>query len=415
MPGNYIDIPTQDGKSFAGYLSVPAIGHGPGVVLLQEIFGVNAAMRAAADVFAEEGYVVLVPDLFWRLKPRIDLDFDPPSFQKALQYYAQFDVAQGVLDIGAALRVLQGRTEHRGKCAAVGFCLGGLLAYLTATRLPIDAAVAFYGGRIDEHLGEAQNARCPVNFHFGSHDEHIPPAAVARIRAAFAGRPDVKIYDYPEAGHGFYLPGRASFHPLSAQLAHSRSVALVRRVLGPQYDLEALWDQHLDWEFKKVSAEGTLTTMTPHPFNLNVPVQTGGNDRDGVLHYYKHQFLGQLPKDARLVQISRTIGIDRVVDEHLLCFTHNAPMDAMLPGVAPTGRAVELAVVVIVIFRGDKVLGEHIYWDQASLLVQIGKLDRAGLPVAGSEVAQRLRDEGYPAADLAKRWRTGDDGRQRRV
>jgi carboxymethylenebutenolidase len=113
--------------------------------------------------------------------------------------------------------------------------------------------------------------------------------------------------------------------------------------------------------------------------------------------------------------IGVTSFFDRFVDEHLLCFTHDAPMDAMLPGVPPTGRAVELAVVVIVIFRGDKVLGEHIYWDQASLLVQIGKLRADGLPVAGIEVAQRLRDEGLPATELTRRWPTGSDGRQRRA
>jgi carboxymethylenebutenolidase len=415
MPDTTLDIPTPGGQTIRGYLAVPAAGHGPGLLLLPESFGINASMRAAADLFAEEGYLVLVPDLFWRLQPGIDLDFDPAGSTKAMEYASRFDVSQGMQDIQAALQVLQARLEHRGKTGVLGFGLGGLLAYLSAVRLPVEAAVAFYGAGIDKCLAEAGNLRCPIVLHFGRRDEHIPVIAVAQIRNALQGRAQVKLYEYPEAGHGFFMPERPAFHPLSSQLAHSRSLTLLRRQLGPEFDLEALWEQHLDWEFNKVSAEGTLTTMTPHPYNLNVPVQTGGNDRGGVLHYYKYQFLGQLPKDARLAPISRTIGIDRVVDEHLLCFTHNAPMDAMLPGVSPTGRAVELAVVVIVIFRGDKVLGEHIYWDQASLLVQIGKLDPAGLPVAGIEVAQRLRDEGRPADQLAQRWPTGSDGRQRRI
>jgi carboxymethylenebutenolidase len=257
-------------------------------VLLHEIYGVNATMRAAADQFADEGYVALVPDLFWRIQPGIDLGFDPASSQKALEYLGRFDFDLGVRDVQAALQALQARPEHQGKTGVIGFCMGGLVAYLAAARLPFDVAVVLYGGRIEQHLAEAGNIRCPILFHFGVQDPLIPPAAVAQIRAAFAGRSQAKVYDYPDVGHGFYLVGRPSLHPLSSQLAHSRTIALLRRVLGPHYDLEALWDQHLDWEFAKVSAEGALTTMTPHPVNLNVPVQTGGNGYDGVLHYYKY-------------------------------------------------------------------------------------------------------------------------------
>jgi carboxymethylenebutenolidase len=130
---------------------------------------------------------------------------------------------------------------------------------------------------------------------------------------------------------------------------------------------------------------------------------TGGVGRAGVLRYYRDQFLGQMPADCRVVPVSRTVGSDRLVDEHLLCFTHDRVMDAMLPGVPPTGRAVALAVVVIVQFRGDKVAGEHIHWDQAALRTQVGLLDPAGLPVGGRDNARKLLDEGILAAALAER------------
>src|SRR5262245_33874743 len=161
MAGMSVPIAAPGGGAFSGYLAVPGQGRGPGLILLQEIFGVNAPLRAAADLFAEEGYVVLAPDLFWRIEPGIDLADDPAGLQKAFGYRSQFDVDQGVRDVGAAVEALKNRPECTGQVAAVGFCLGGLLAYLTAARLPVDAAVAFYGGRIDEHLAEAANIRCP--------------------------------------------------------------------------------------------------------------------------------------------------------------------------------------------------------------------------------------------------------------
>jgi carboxymethylenebutenolidase len=138
-----------------------------------------------------------------------------------------------------------------------------------------------------------------------------------------------------------------------------------------------------------------MATMVDEPVNIDVPVMTGGVGRAGVLRYYRDQFLGQMPADCRVVPVSRTVGSDRLVDEHLLRFTHDRVMDAMLPGVPPTGRPVELAGVVIVEFRGDKVAGEHIHWDQASLLAQLGLLDAKalGLPIGGRDNARMLLDE----------------------
>jgi carboxymethylenebutenolidase len=404
MPGTYIDIRTPDGGPFRGYLTVPEKGSGPGLVLLQEIFGVNATMRAAADLFAEEGYVCLVPDLFWRLQPGIELGYGPDDFQKALGYYQRFDVDQGIADIGLAILALKGRSECSGKVGTLGFCLGGLLAYLTAARLPVEAAVGFYGVGIENYLGEAGKVRCPLVLHFGGKDEHVPPAAVEKIKAAFTGRDNVEIYVYPDAGHGFYMQGRPSYHKPSAWLAHSPTIGVLRRTMGPRYDLNALWDRHCEYEFTTRNADDTMKTMVAQPYVNHIPTMTGGVGHEQLHRFYKNHFIPKLPKDTRLVPISRTIGADRVVDELLFCFTHDIEIDWLLPGIPPTGKYVEIPTVAIVCFRGDKLYHEHIYWDQATALVQLGLLDPKGLPVVGHEGAEKVLDETRPSNTLMKRW-----------
>jgi carboxymethylenebutenolidase len=405
MPGRTIDIPTPDGKRFTGYLSIPAQGSGPGLVMLQEIFGVNATMRAGADLFAEEGYTVLVPDLFWRLQPNIELGYDAPNMQKALGYLRQFDKNQGVADIGAAIQTLKAQPQCTGPVAAIGFCLGGALAYLSAARLPVAAAISFYGGGIDQHLDEAGKIRCPLIMHFAEKDDHIPMTVVQKVRAAFAGRSDVAIYTYPDVVHGFYLPGRASYNRLAAQMAHSPTIGLLRQVMGPHYDLNALWEKHCEYEFAVRDADRTMTTMVAQPYVNHVPTITGGIGYEELHRFYQNHFIPRLPKDTKLIPISRTIGADRVVDELLFCFTHDTEIDFLLPGVPPTGKYVEIPTVAIVCFRGDKLYHEHIYWDQATALVQIGLLDPKNLPVAGIESARKVRDEkSVPSNTLMKRW-----------
>ena len=147
MSGREITITSADGASFSGYLAQPESGGGPGLLLAQEIFGVNASMRAVADYFAEEGYVYLVPDLFWRIEPGVELGYSQAEFDEAFGLYQKFDVDLGIDNLGAALNTLRQLPECTGEASVMGFCLGGRLAYLVATRHDPAVAICFYGCR----------------------------------------------------------------------------------------------------------------------------------------------------------------------------------------------------------------------------------------------------------------------------
>jgi carboxymethylenebutenolidase len=187
-------------------------------------------------------------------------------------------------------------------------------------------------------------------------------------------------------------------------MAHSRSIALLRRVMGPHYDLSALWEQHTLYEFGTRDVAATMRTMVAEPYVNHIPVMTGGVGHKDLARFYENHFIPKCPKDTRLVPISRTIGADRLVDEMLFCLTHDIEIDWMLPGMKPTGKYVEIPLVAIVNFRGGKLYHEHIYWDQASVLVQIGALDTKDLPVAGIATAKKLVDETLPSNTLMRRW-----------
>ena len=156
--------------------------------------------------------------------------------------------------------------------------------------------------------------------------------------------------------------------------------------------LEALWEEHLRHEFDTRRTDATLDTMVPHAYVNHIPTITGGVGHDALGAFYSKHFIPKMPPDTEIAPISRTIGEDTIVDEFIFQFTHTLEMDWMLPGVAPTGRRVEIPFVVIVHFEGDKLAHEHIYWDQASVLAQVGLLDPAGLPVAGVDTAGKVRD-----------------------
>ena len=170
-----------------------------------------------------------------------------------------------------------------------------------------------------------------------------------------------------------------------------------------QETLACVWDEHLRYEFQTRSTAQTIATMVEDAYVDHVPVLTGGSGRAELTDFYSTHFIPKMPPDLEIIPVSRTIGSDQLVEELVLRFTHSIEMDWMLPGVPPTNRRVEAALVVVVRFRDGKVAHEHIYWDQASVLVQIGLLDPNGLPIAGVESAQKVLDPTIPANSLIRR------------
>jgi carboxymethylenebutenolidase len=313
-------------------------------------------------------------------------------------------VAKGGEDVIATVEALRARDECTGRVGALRFGLGGKLPCVAAAEAGVDCAISYYGFETDLARELAPRIRCPLIIHFAKKDPQVPPPAIARVKQAFADRPETAIHLYPGVAPGFDRKSKANYDRASAGLAHSRSIALLRKVMGPHYDLEALWEAHTTYEFGTRDVAATMRTMVAQPYVNHIPVMTGGVGQRELARFYANHFIPKLPADTKLVPISRTVGADRVVDEMLFCFTHDIEIDWMLPGIKPTGKYVEIPLVAIVNFRGDKLYHEHIYWDQASVLVQIGLLDPKNLPTAGVETAKKIVDEKQPSNTLMTRW-----------
>src|SRR5438552_7410647 len=170
-----------------------------------------------------------------------------------------------------------------------------------------------------------------------------------------------------------------------------------------QETLRQLWEEHVQYEFSTCNTEDTLATTVDDAYVNHIPVLTGGVGRSELREFYSKRFIPQMPPDTEMTPVSRTIGEDQLVDEMVFKFTHTIPMDWMLPGIPATGKRVEVPLVAIVRFRDGKLAYEHIYWDQASVLVQIGLIDPSKLPVAGVESAHKVLDRSLPANELMKR------------
>lgn len=404
----YLEIASHDGSRFAAFLAVPEAGSGPGIVMLQEIFGVNAAMRETARMFAEEGYCVLVPDLFWRTQPRIELGYGPEDTQRAFSLYQGLDHDLAMRDIDSALKRLRELPEADGQAAVLGFCLGGTLALVAGAALSPDAVISFYPVAVLDLPEEATAIKCPTRIHLGETDPMCPPEAAAAIRERFAKNNRVKVHSYPDAGHAFFNPHRQEFNNLASEAALTRSLELIRPLMGPHYDLEAAWEEHAYYEFGLRDADKTIATMNDMPYVNHVPSMTGGLGREELRHFYKHYFVDTNSDDYRVTSISRTLGVNRLVDEMFITFTHDRKMDYFLPGIEPTGRRISIPVCGIVTFRGNKLRQEHIYYDSATALVQIGLLDQSQYPITGAEQAEKVLDRtSHPSNALIPEWSFG--------
>ena len=228
-----VTIRAADGGSFKAYLATPKSGKGPGILLIQEIFGVNKVMRDLADGYAAQGYVVMCPDIFWRQEPGVDItDQTKAEWDKAFKLFQGFNVDKGVDDLKATSAALRSHAACTGKVGSVGYCLGGKLAYLMATRSDSDADVGYYGVGIQDLLGEAKSIKKPLLLHVANKDGFVPPEAQAKVKAALKANSQVTINDYPEQDHAFARVGGEHYDKAAADLANKRTADFFKKHLA---------------------------------------------------------------------------------------------------------------------------------------------------------------------------------------
>ncbi|MEP6963035.1 MAG: dienelactone hydrolase family protein [Acidobacteriota bacterium] len=218
----------------SAYLAIPKAGRGAGVVVLQEIFGVNASMKKICDFLATRQYTAICPDLFWSAER--DAEIPEADVERARALRGKMNDDAVVKDVGAAIDFLRKHPACTGSVGVVGYCWGGLISYLTAASQKADAAVAYYGVGIDKHLDKVSQISCPMMFHYASKDTYAGPEVAAQVRTAFQGK-QAQVWEYADAGHAFARPGGAHFHPRSADVADMRTLSfLVETLIGHRKD-----------------------------------------------------------------------------------------------------------------------------------------------------------------------------------
>ena len=227
-----IAIEGRDG-AFGAYVARPAVFPAPAVVVLHEVFGVNADIRKTCDELAGEGFIAVAPDLFWRQEPGVDLGVtSEPDWQHGLRLYQAYDRDAGVGDIRDTLDVVARLPDCTGKLAVQGYCFGALMTFLTAVRCHVDAAVAYHGADTEKYLGEVDHLSAPLLMHLGEEDEFISKAAQAQIKAALADKPNAIVYSYPGQRHAFARHKGAHYDPAAAALANGRTAEFLHRHLA---------------------------------------------------------------------------------------------------------------------------------------------------------------------------------------
>jgi len=230
-PSRVESVETPDG-SFDLPVWLPADGSGPGLLLIQEIYGISDYIRDVAEDLAGLGYVVAAPDLFWRLEPGYQAKHDEEGLKRSLEMGSRFDARQGVADSVAALDHLAGLPEVEGGLGLIGFCLGGTIAYFVAGQTEVAAVVSFYGSGVPDHLDVLDRIDAPVQFHFGGSDPYIPREQVAKVEAAAASKPNVEMHVEEDAGHAFHNRKAPMFSmPEPAARAWQRTEEFLRRHL----------------------------------------------------------------------------------------------------------------------------------------------------------------------------------------
>lgn len=227
-----IRVNSFDGAAFDAYIAHPHGGNGPGLIVIHEVFGPTANIRAQCDAFAQEGYIALCPNLFWRQPlPSVSQVGTEMEWEQAAQMYKNFDVEASVRDLLASLAYVRRLPGCGGKVGTVGYCLGGRMAYLLATRSDVDCAVSYYGVGIDSYLDEVYDIRSPFLLHLAEQDKLMPPQVRQRILSAMKRNPVIQTQLYAGADHGFAREGGAKYHPEAASLASAKTSAFLKSVL----------------------------------------------------------------------------------------------------------------------------------------------------------------------------------------
>ena len=366
-------VPAQ-GSRPASFRAAPAAESPPRLILLARA---NAGFRRDwCELFAQEGYDTLAPELA--------------------------EGRAGAGDMALLADLAGGFDGNRGDTGigVVGLdCCAELAAAGVRAGL-IDVGVVFSDRDLQGLFGDRAFPRP-----FAVHLSLGQGAELEAVQAA-ADRLDLQLFA-TETQAGFVVPGSPAYDRHAAAVAHSRTLSVLRPVLGPKLDLGRLFRGHLAQEFRHHDADATMATMIAEPYVNHVPTLTGGYGHAMLKRFYKYHFIPSAARNAdrETVVISETVGADTVVLEMVIGFVHDEEHEYMLPGVRPTGRKVRLPSVVIAKFRGDKLCHEHIYWDQASLLAQIGAIDPAGLPITAAEQARKVLNPSLvPSNELMTSW-----------
>lgn len=227
-----VRISAKDGGDFEAWLATPASGKGPGLVILAEIYNANPWARSVAERYAAQGYVTIVPDLYWRQQAGVYLPYTPEGQQQGRAMGAAMDVAKFIDDLRACATWLRARPDCNGRVGSIGYCLGGKLIWLGMAERAIDAGVAYYAVQMENYLDEAKKIDGPIMMHFGALDHRVPPDLYEKIRASLAGKPHAHTYWYEGADHGFDRNGYPPHHPEASALAQSRTLEFLGKHLG---------------------------------------------------------------------------------------------------------------------------------------------------------------------------------------
>ena len=229
--GQDIKLKAADGTEFSAYKAVPEGGRGPGLLVIQEIFGVNSHIRSVVDIYAQLGFVALAPDVFFRIKPGLNIGYSEKEMQEGFSYYEKtdFDVARD--DLAHVVQEMKGMPEVIAKVGSVGYCMGGNLSYRLACKNAVDAAVAYYGGGVDAVADRAAQLKTPLMMHFGEKDGHISAEAVEKMKKALAEKRDASVLVYAGADHGWCVKGNQVYNEAAAEKAWGELLGLYKRAL----------------------------------------------------------------------------------------------------------------------------------------------------------------------------------------